>query len=81
MLLPRRRRSAGHAARGRKTSGWEQSGMLQNIEYARRKALEAREKANECVDNRTRSEWEKAARMWEQLAEQYELLRGIGEKA
>jgi len=55
--------------------------MLQRIEYARRQALEARKKASECIDNRTRAEWEKAADMWEQIVEQYELLRGIGETA
>lgn len=53
--------------------------MLQRIEYARRQALDARERAAACIDNRSRSEWEKAAEMWERLAEQYVLLRDIAE--
>lgn len=53
--------------------------MQQRIEYARRQALEARAKAGECIDTKARAEWIKAARMWEVLIEQYELLRRIGE--
>jgi len=51
--------------------------MLQRIEYARRQALNARERAAACMDNNARDEWETAARMWEELAEQYELLGDI----
>ena len=55
--------------------------MLQRIEYARRQALEARENAAACLDNRIREEWEKAAALWEMIAAQYELLRGFEESA
>ena len=78
MLLPHQRLSVADAREGAQLPAGVRR-MLQSIEYARRKALEAREKASECIDNRTRAEWEKAAHMWEQLAAQYELLRGIGE--
>lgn len=53
--------------------------MQQRIEYARRQAADARQKAIQCADERTRSEWEKAARMWEQIAGQCELLLTIDE--
>lgn len=51
--------------------------MLQRIEYARREALKARNKAQECIDNRSRDAWEGAAQMWEQIVKQYELLLNI----
>lgn len=47
---------------------------MQRIEYARRQSLDARQKAAECIDNRTRDEWLKAAEMWDALAVQYERL-------
>ena len=53
--------------------------MLQRIEYARREALKAREKARECIDNNSRDAWETAAGMWDQIVKQYELLLNITE--
>jgi hypothetical protein len=53
--------------------------MQQRIEYARRQAADARQKAIQCTDERMQSEWGKAARMWDEIAEQCELLRSIGE--
>ena len=44
---------------------------MQRIEYARRQALDAYERAAECVDNASRDEWLKAAGLWEALARQY----------
>jgi len=55
--------------------------VLQRIEYARREALTAREKAQECIDTLSRDAWEKAAQMWDQIIEQYELLMNITGKA
>lgn len=50
---------------------------MQRIEYARRQALDAYARANECIDNRQRDEWIKAAVLWEAIARQYELLLGV----
>ena len=65
---------------GREWAGLRLLGkMLQRIEYARRQALDARERAAACMDNRARSEWENAAQMWEDLADQYVLSTDIAE--
>lgn len=50
---------------------------MQRIEYARRQALDAYARANECMDNRQRDEWIKTAALWEAIARQYELLLKI----
>jgi len=50
---------------------------MERIVYARRQALDAYQRANECVDNRERDEWLKAAAMWEALARQYEVLLNL----
>jgi len=47
---------------------------MEGTEYARRKALNAYRKAQESLDNRKREEWLKAARQWDQIAEQHVLL-------
>ena len=52
---------------------------MQRIEYARRQALDAYERAAECIDNASRDEWLKAAGLWEALARQYELLLNVSE--
>ena len=52
---------------------------MQRIEYARRQALGAYERASECIDTRMRNEWLKAADMWEELAAQYERLLKMSE--
>lgn len=51
--------------------------VFEKIEYARRQAVESYARATECLDIRVRDEWLKAAHIWEQLIEQYELLRRI----
>jgi hypothetical protein len=47
---------------------------VSKVEYARRQALEAYGLAAECTDNTVRDAWLKAARMWEELAREYEML-------
>ncbi|MGH6878695.1 MAG: hypothetical protein ACREHV_15140 [Rhizomicrobium sp.] len=52
---------------------------VQRIEYARRQALDAYARAAECIDNRARDEWLKAAAMWEEIGHQYELFAKMSE--
>lgn len=68
--------------RGSTDSVFSREAIVQSrIDYARRQALEARDKAHHSLNNSARSEWEKAAQMWEQLIVQYELLRSMEENA
>jgi hypothetical protein len=55
--------------------------MLTRIDYATQQAAEARRRATECTDARTREEWQRAAGMWDQLAKQYQLLLRMSEQA
>lgn len=56
--------------------------MPERINYARRQAVDAYQRASEEMDNRLREEWLKAARLWEQIIEQYEwLLKSSGDRA
>ena len=50
---------------------------MERIVYARRQALDAYQRASECVDNHERDEWLKAATLWEALARQYEILLNV----
>ncbi|HLY05145.1 MAG TPA: hypothetical protein VKR31_05305 [Rhizomicrobium sp.] len=50
---------------------------MERIVYARRQALDAYQRANECMDNHERDEWLKAATLWEALARQYEVLLNV----
>jgi hypothetical protein len=42
-----------------------------SIELARRQALNAYERAAECIDNHLKEEWLRVARMWEELDRAY----------
>ena len=50
---------------------------MHRIEFARREALDAYQKSIECIDNATRDEWLKAAKMWDDIVAQYEKLLKI----
>jgi hypothetical protein len=50
---------------------------MHRIELARREALDAYQRSLECIDNSTREEWLKAAKMWDAIAAQYEKLLNI----
>jgi len=50
---------------------------MHRIEFARREALDAYQKSIECIDNATRDEWLRAAKMWDEIAAQYEKLLKI----
>jgi len=52
---------------------------MERIEYARRQALDAYERASECIDNRIRDEWLKTAALWETIACQYQKLLNVTE--
>jgi hypothetical protein len=51
--------------------------MLQKIEFARRQSLDAHKAALHCISNNVREEWLKAARMWDELADEYERILKI----
>jgi len=55
--------------------------VMERIEYARRQALDAYERANACVDTASRDEWLKAAALWEAIGRQYELLLKVQQSA
>lgn len=56
--------------------------MPERINYARQQAVDAYQRASDEMDNRVREEWLKAARLWEQIIEQYEwLLKSPGSHA
>lgn len=45
--------------------------MTDRIAAAQQESANAREKALACADSRLKSEWLKAARMWEELAREF----------
>jgi hypothetical protein len=45
--------------------------MEDRIGQAARRALEARERAQNCIDSAARAEWLKLAAFWEALAQEY----------
>jgi hypothetical protein len=50
---------------------------MHSVEYAVRQALEARQKAAECIDNRSREEWLKVAGMWDELITEYQRIQPV----
>jgi len=54
---------------------------MERIEYARRQALDAYQRANECMDTRHRDEWLKTAALWEAIGRQYETLLKVDQEA
>jgi len=48
--------------------------MEERIGQAARRALEARERAQNCMDSAARAEWLKLAAFWEALAKEYSAL-------
>ena len=55
--------------------------MQQKIEHAIRQALEARQQAELCMDNRVRGEWFKIAETWERIAREAEEIQRAQEAA
>jgi hypothetical protein len=48
--------------------------MHDNIAHAVRQALEARQRAQACIDTNTRDEWLRVAAMWDGLVDGYKEL-------
>jgi hypothetical protein len=51
--------------------------MLERLEFAKRQALAAHATAFQCGNGRPREEWSKVARMWDDVAHEYERLLKI----
>ena len=55
--------------------------MQQRIEHAIRQALEARQKADACIDTHAREQWLQVATMWEEFAGTCERLQKVRDAA
>lgn len=53
--------------------------MKQRLRYARQQAANALAQAEASSDDRLRGDWLKAARLWEELAHECEILLGASE--
>jgi len=52
--------------------------MREKIENARRQSMEAQLKAVRCAEQTARDEWMAVARMWDDIATEYERLDRLG---
>jgi hypothetical protein len=55
--------------------------MHAKIEHAIRQALEARRRAETCIDLHTQAEWFRVASMWDELASSYEKFQRVRDSA
>lgn len=55
--------------------------MQAKIEHAMRQALEARQKADACMDTRVREQWLHVAAMWDQFVRACEEIKQVQESS